>query len=146
MARNTRTGSGHGTRAGRWRWARGFTLIELLIVMMIIVILAGTGLALYSNSIRKANEAALSQNLFLMREALDQYYADKNKYPSSLDSLVSEKYLRAVPVDPFTSSSDTWQTTMSELEAGNLTGESGVFDVKSGSDRNAMDGTPYANW
>src|SRR6187549_1257858 len=109
----------------------GFTLMEMMIVMALIVILAGVGLSLYGNSVTRAKEATLKEDLFRMRDAIDQYYADKNKYPSSLDSLVSEKYLRAVPVDPFTSSADTWQTTMSELEAGNLTGESGVFDVKS---------------
>ena len=126
--------------------ASGFTLMEMMIVMTLIVILAGIGLSVYGNSVQRSKEAVLKEDLFQMRDAIDQYYADKNKYPSSLDSLVSEKYLRAVPVDPFTSSSDTWQTTMSELEAGNLTGESGVFDVKSGSDRNSLDGTPYANW
>jgi general secretion pathway protein G len=120
--------------------------MELMIVMALIVTLAGVGLSLYGNSVTRAKEATLKEDLFRMRDAIDQYYADKNKYPSSLDSLVSEKYLRAVPVDPFTASADTWQTTMSELEPGNLTGESGIFDVKSGSDRSALDGTPYANW
>jgi len=124
----------------------GFTLMEMMIVMALIVILAGIGMTVYGNSVQRSKEAVLKEDLFRMRDAIDQYYADKNKYPGSLEDLVSEKYLRAVPVDPFTSSSDTWQTTMSELEAGNLTGESGVFDVKSGSDRNSLDGTPYANW
>ena len=146
MARNTRTGSGRGTRAGCWRCARGFTLIELITVMMIIVILAGTGLALYSNSIRKANEAALSQNLFLMREALDQYYADKNKYPASLDALVEEKYIRAVPKDPFTHSTDTWQIELSDPEPGNPLAEPGVFNVRSGSEELAIDGRPYSEF
>ena len=81
-----------------------------------------------------------------MRDAIDQYYADKNKYPATLDALVSDKYLRAIPVDPFTSSADTWQTTMSELEPGNVTSEPGVYDVKSGSEQSGLDGTPYANW
>ena len=130
----------------RLRRQDGFTLIELLIVISLITILATMGLVQYRNSITSSKEAVLSTDLFRMRDAIDQYYADKNKYPSSLDALVSEKYIRAVPVDPFTSSSDTWQTTMSELEPGNLAGESGIFDVKSGSDRNSLDGTPYANW
>jgi general secretion pathway protein G len=81
-----------------------------------------------------------------MRDAIDQYYADKNKYPASLDALVSEKYLRAIPMDPFTQKVDTWQTTMSELEAGNVTSEPGIYDVKSGSELSGIDGTPYANW
>ena len=124
----------------------GFTLMEIMIVMALIVTLASVGLSVYGNSVTRAKEATLKEDLFRMREAIDQYYADKNKYPTSLDALVSEKYLRAVPVDPFTQSVETWQTTMSELEAGNVTSEPGVYDVKSGSDRSGLDGTPYANW
>ena len=124
----------------------GFTLMEMMIVMVLIVILAGIGLTSYGNSVQRAKEATLKEDLFRMRDAIDQYYADKNKYPATLDALVSDKYLRAIPVDPFTLSVDTWQTTMSELEAGNVTSEPGVFDVKSGSDRSGLDGTPYANW
>ena len=125
---------------------QGFTLIELLIVMMIIVILAGTGTMLYTNSITKANEAVLLQDLTVMRRAIDDYYADKNKYPASIETLVEEKYLRAVPRDPFTQSSDTWQTELSDPEPGNPSAEPGVFDVKSGSDRVGINGTPYAEW
>jgi general secretion pathway protein G len=139
MARNTRTGN-------RVADASGFTLIELLVVMMIIVILAATGLALYQNSIKKANEAALRQDLFLMREALDQYYADKNKYPPSLEALVDEKYIRGVPKDPFTRSAETWQIEMSEPEPGNPTAEPGVFNVKSGSTDTSIDGSAYSEW
>ena len=98
---------------GRKR-ADGFTLVELMIVMAIIVILAGMATALYVNSIQRSKEAVLKTDLFRMRDAIDQYYADKNKYPASLDALVSEKYLRTVPVDPMTNSTDTWQTTMSD--------------------------------
>ena len=126
--------------------ARGFTLIELMIVMAIIVILAGVGTALYTNSLQRSKEAVLKSDLFRMRDAIDQYYADKNKYPPSLDSLVSEKYLRAIPVDPFTASAETWQTTMSDPEPGNALAEAGVFDVKSGSEMLAIDGTRYADW
>ena len=125
---------------------QGFTLIELLVVMMIIVILAGTGTMLYTNSITKANEAALLQDLTVMRRAIDDYYADKNKYPASIETLVEEKYLRAVPRDPFTQSSDTWQIELSDPEPGNPSAEPGVFDVKSGSDRVGINGTPYAEW
>jgi general secretion pathway protein G len=124
----------------------GFTLVELLVVMMIITVLAGTGLALYSNSIKRSKEAALKQDLFLLREAIDQYYADKNRYPASLETLVEEKYIRAVPEDPFTNSADTWQVEMSEPEPGNPAAELGVFDVKSGAEGTAMDGSVYAEW
>ena len=124
----------------------GFTLIELMIVMAIIVILAGLASALYVNSIQRSKEAVLKSDLFRMRDAIDQYYADKNKYPPSLEVLVSEKYLRTIPVDPMTNSSETWQTTMSDPQAGGSFSETGVFDVKSGAEDTALDGTRYADW
>jgi general secretion pathway protein G len=124
----------------------GFTLIELMIVMAIIVILAGIATALYVNSIQRSKEAVLKSDLFRMRDAIDQYYADKNKYPASLDALVSEKYLRTVPVDPMTNSSETWQTTMAEPQPGSSFSDTGIFDVKSGAEDTALDGTRYADW
>ena len=130
----------------RRRAAAGFTLIELMIVMALIVILASIGLAMHANSQTRAREAVLKEDLFRLRDAIDQYYADKNAYPSSLDALVSDKYLRALPVDPFTQSADTWQTTMSESDPANPSAQPGVYDVKSGSDRTAMDGTQYSEW
>jgi general secretion pathway protein G len=120
--------------------------MEIMIVMALIVTLAGVGLSFYGNSVTRSKEAVLKEDLFRMRDAIDQYYADKNKYPPTLDSLVSDKYMRAIPVDPFTQSADTWQTTMSELEAGNVATEPGIYDVKSGSEMSGLDGTPYANW
>jgi general secretion pathway protein G len=134
---------GHRDHAKR---SAGFTLIEVLVVMTIIVVLAGISLALYTNSVTRANESVLKVDLFQMREALDQYYADKNKYPPSLEVLVEEKYVRAIPQDPFTKSTDTWQTILSEPDPGNPAAEIGIFDVKSGSDRTAMDGTRYSDW
>ena len=125
---------------------RGFTLVELLVVMMIITVLAGTGLALYSNSIKRSKEAALKQDLFLLREAIDQYYADKNRYPPSLETLVEEKYIRALPEDPFTNATDTWQVEMSEPDLANPSAELGVYDVKSGAEGTALDGSAYAEW
>jgi general secretion pathway protein G len=131
--------------ARAWR-ASGFTLMEMMIVMVLIVILAGIGLSVYGNSVQRAKEAALKENLFRMRDAIDQYYADKNKYPNGLEDLVSEKYLRAVPVDPFTTTTDTWQTTASEPDPSQPTLESGISNVKSGSEQTALDGTRYADW
>lgn len=128
------------------RTASGFTLIELLIVMSLIVVLAGIGLATHANSQTRAREAVLKENLFRMRDSIDQYYADKNEYPGALDALVTNRYLRAVPIDPFTASADTWQTTMSDLDAANPSAQPGIFDVKSGSARMAMDGTQYSDW
>jgi general secretion pathway protein G len=125
---------------------KGFTLIELMVVMVLIVTLASIGLTVYGNSITRAKEATLKEDLFRMRDAIDQYYADKNKYPPTIETLVEEKYMRAVPVDPFTASADTWQTTMSEPEPGNPSAEPGVYDVKSGSEAVALDGSRYADW
>ncbi len=125
---------------------KGFTLIELMIVMALIVILASIGLVQYGHSVTRAKEATLSEDLFRIRDAIDQYYADKNKYPASLETLVEEKYLRAVPVDPFTNSAETWKTTMSEPEPGNPSAEPGVYNVHSGSEETALNGTRYSDW
>jgi general secretion pathway protein G len=114
--------------------------------MTLIVILAGIGLSVYGNSVQRSKEAVLKEDLFQMRDAIDQYYADKNKYPGNLEDLVSDKYIRSVPVDPFTASADTWQTTMSEPDPGNPTLQSGISNVKSGSDQTGLDGTRYADW
>ena len=125
---------------------RGFTLIELLVVAAILVVLAGIGLVQYKNGKTRASEAVLKQDLFNMRDAIDQYYADKGQYPGTLDELVSAGYIRKVPDDPFTSSNSTWQTTQSEPDASNPTAAPGVYDVKSGSDATALDGSKYADW
>jgi general secretion pathway protein G len=130
----------------RSKGARGFTMIEVLVVLTLIVILASLAMVQYQNSIRRAEEAVLKENLFRMRDAIDQYYADKTKYPSALSDLVSEGYMREVPTDPMTKSADTWQTTPAEPDANNPAGSVGIYDVKSGSDLTALDGTRYADW
>jgi general secretion pathway protein G len=130
----------------RIRRAGGFTLIELMVVLSIIIILAATGLAQYRNSIVRANEAVLKEDLFRMRDAIDQYYADKGQYPTALDALASDGYLRKLPDDPFTKSSSAWQAVPAEPDPNNPAASSGVFDVKSGSDAIALDGTKYADW
>jgi general secretion pathway protein G len=130
----------------RLRRADGFTLIEVLVVISLILVLAGMAMVQYQNSTRRAKEAVLKQDLFRMRDAIDQFYADKNKYPASLDELVSDKYLRSVPNDPFTNSKDSWQTVMSEPDPVNPTAQPGVYDVKSGSEETALDGTKYSDW
>ena len=124
----------------------GFTLIELLVVVSLIVILSTMGMAQYRASVIHANEAVLKEDLFGFRNAIDQYYADKGQYPGTLDALVSDGYLRKIPVDPFTRSADTWQSVPGEPDASNPTAEPGVYDVKSGSDQTALDGTKYADW
>ena len=125
---------------------RGFTLIELIIVLTLIVILASLGLAQYKNAQIHAKEAVLKEDLFQMRDAIDQYYADKNQYPSTLDALVSEGYMRKLPEDPFTKSTTTWQTVPAEPDPSNPVAEPGVYDVKSGSELSAIDGTKYSDW
>jgi general secretion pathway protein G len=125
---------------------QGFTLIELMVVMALIVILAGISVGLYTNSVTRAKEAVLKTNLFRIRDSIDQYYADKTKYPADLPTLVSEKYMRALPQDPFTNSTETWQTVMSDPQPGSPSAEIGVFDVKSGSEGTALDGSRYADW
>jgi len=130
----------------RVRSCSGFTLIELLVVLSIIVVLASMGLAQYKNSIVRASEAVLKQDLFLMRDAIDQYYADKGQYPSSLDSLASDGYLRKMPDDPFTHSSSSWVAVPAEPDPNNPSASSGISDVKSGSDATALDGSKYADW
>jgi general secretion pathway protein G len=124
----------------------GFTLIELLIVLALIMILATMGMAQYKASVTHSKEAVLSEDLFRMRDAIDQYFADKGQYPATLDSLVSDGYLRKVPDDPFTKSSTTWATVPAEPDANNPTADAGVYDVKSGSDAMGLNGKPYAEW
>ena len=130
----------------RLRRRRGFTLLELMVVMALIVVIAGIAMAGYRNSVTLAQEAVLREDLFRMRDAIDQYYADKSKYPATLESLVSDGYLRAIPEDPFTKSNTTWQEVPAEPDANNVSAEPGVYDVKSGSDRTSMSGTAYSEW
>jgi general secretion pathway protein G len=123
---------------------RGFTLIELLIVVTLVVVLAGIGLSTYSLSVKRAKEAVLLENLFRMRDSIDQYYADKGTYPPDLTSLVTEGYLRQIPKDPLTESADTWQIVMSEPDPGNPNAVPGIYDVKSGAEGSSISGTPYS--
>ena len=109
------------------------------------MILASLALTQYRNSIQTAREATLRADLYHMREAIDQYYADKGRYPDSLDTLVSERYLRAIPKDPITDTTD-WQTIQAESEPGASTLTPGIYDVKSASSATGLDGTPYATW
>ena len=121
-------------------------MIELLIVLSLIVILATMGMTQYRNSVIYTKEAVLKEDLFRMRDAIDQYYADKNQYPPTLDDLVTGGYLRALPKDPITSSTSTWQTVPAEPDPINPTVSPGVYDVKSGAEATALDGTKYSDW
>ena len=126
--------------------ARGFTLIELMVVVALISVLAGMGVVQYRNQVIRTREAVLKEDLFRMRDAIDQYFADKGKYPVSLDALVTDGYLRQIPKDPTTDSSDTWQTVPSEPDPNNPTAELGIYDIKSGSEATSFEGTKYNEW
>jgi general secretion pathway protein G len=138
MGRSIVTGSVRNRRQGGW------TLIELMVVTAMIAVLAGMAMANYQRAVRISQEAVLMEDLFRMRDAIDQYYADKNRYPQSLEALVSDGYLRRIPEDPFTRSADTWVAVQSEPDASNPNAEPGVYDVKSGSDQTSISGTPYS--
>jgi len=117
----------------------------MMIVISLVVIMAGIAMISYGTATTRSREAVLKEDLFRMRDAIDQYYADRSEYPASLDSLVSEGYIRAVPEDPFTGSSTTWQTTLADYDASNPLSQ-GIYDVRSGSEGLAIDGSPYAEW
>jgi general secretion pathway protein G len=124
---------------------RGFTLIELLVVMSLIVVFATLGLVQYRYSVLRAKEAVLREDLFRLRDAIDQFYADRNRYPVQLSDLVAEGYMRQIPQDPMTESTESWHTIQAEPEPGEAF-EAGIFDVKSGSDGVSLDGSRYADW
>jgi general secretion pathway protein G len=119
---------------------KGFTLIELMIVISIIGILLSVAAPRYKTATISASEAALKKDLFILRDVMDQYYSDHGEYPPTLKSLVEAGYIRNVPKDPFTGSTDTWVEVPAEGE------EKGIYDVHSGSDLVGLDGTPYNDW
>jgi general secretion pathway protein G len=130
----------------RPRWQRGFTLIELMVVMAIISVLLAIALPVYQKSIVRAKESVLRNNLFTLRSMIDEYTIDKQKAPETLQDLVSQGYLRQVPQDPITGSDQTWKLIMEDTPIGGSNNPPGIFDVRSGSDKTALDGTPYADW
>ena len=123
----------------------GWTLVEMLIVISLVVIMAGIATISYTTAITRSREAVLKEDLFRMRDAIDQYFADRTEYPASLDMLVSEGYLRTIPDDPFTDSSATWQTITADYDPSNPLTQ-GIYDVRSGAESLAIDGSPYAEW
>ena len=120
---------------------RGFTLIELLVVLAIIATLLTLAVPRYFTSIDKSKEAVLKENLHQMRDAIGKYYADRGKYPESLQALATDKYLRTVPLDPVTDSATTWIVLAPEDPQ-----KGGVFDVKSGAPGKALDGSEFSTW
>ncbi len=127
----------------RWfhRKKNGFTLIELLVVMAIIATLLSIVAPRYFNSIEKAKEAVLKQDLTIMRDAIDKFYSDMGSYPITLEELVERRYLRSIPIDPMTESNTTWMVVPPVNDE-----EEGVYDVHSGYPGQALDGTYYEEW
>jgi general secretion pathway protein G len=125
---------------------RGFTLIEMIIVIAIMGILVSVAIPVYQLHLRHANEAVLKEDLYTLRNAIDQYTQDKSKAPQDLNDLVSAGYLRAIPKDPFTSSNSTWQTVQEDTMSAIDQTQPGITDVHSGSNLNGTDGTAYSSW
>lgn len=125
---------------------RGFTIIEMMIVIMIIVILMGIAVPLYQQSIIRARESVLREDLYTMRNAIDQYTLDKQRAPQTLQDLTSAGYIKSIPRDPFTNANDTWTTEMEDTLRSLDQQQPGIADVHSGSDRIGSDGTAYNTW
>jgi len=130
----------------RNRSVLGFTLIELMIVMAIIAVLMSVAIPIYNRSIIRSKESVLKNNLYTMRTVIDEYTYDKHKAPQNLSDLVSEGYLRQVPVDPMTNSADSWKLIMEDASNTVNQSEPGIFDVRSGSDKTSLEGSPYSDW
>ena len=125
---------------------RGYTLVEIIIVLTIISIMVSVAVPMYQKAIVRTRESVLRNNLFSMRTVIDEYTYDKQKAPQSLQDLVTEGYLRQIPEDPITGSNQSWKIIMEDaLTSVNQT-DPGIFDVRSGSDKTSLEGTPYAEW
>ena len=127
------------------RSSRGFTLIEMVVVISLILILVSIAVPIYSQSIRRAREAVLRQDLFTLRQVISQYTLDKQKAPQSLDDVISAGYLKVIPTDPMTGSSNGATEQEDSLMAVDQQ-EPGIVDVHSASDQTASDGTAYSSW
>jgi general secretion pathway protein G len=124
----------------------GFTFIELMIVMAIIAILMAVALPIYTRSIIRSKESVLKNNLYTLRTVIDEYTYDKQKAPQTLQDLVTDGYLRQVPIDPITGTADSWRLIMEDASNTVNQTQPGIFDVRSGAEGTSLEGTPYAEW
>jgi general secretion pathway protein G len=154
MEPNTQTGRLVGRRddvqctrrGGSFLRQRGFTMVEMVIVISIMLILISIGVPIYTRSIVRAKEAVLHDQLFTMRQLIDEYTMDKQQAPQSLDDLVTEGYLRELPKDPLTNSKSSWKVDMEDtLKAADQT-QPGVVDVHSGATGTSLEGSAYSTW
>ncbi len=124
--------------------ARGFTLVELLLVLLLVALLASLVTPVVTGSIQRARESTLKEDLYTLRKAIDDHYADVGRYPEELEELVKKRYLRRIPADPITDKRETWVLVRSE---DNKTGKSGgILDIRSGSQERASDGSNFKDW
>ena len=130
----------------RFRSSRGFTLIELMIVISLLLILMAIAVPIYQQSILRAKESVLKQDLFTMRQVIDQYTLDKQHAPQSLEDLVSAGYMKKLPMDPFTGRVDSWVPVQDDSVEDPNQSEPGISDVHSGSNQVGSDGRPYSDW
>jgi len=133
------------TTPGEARRQAGFTLIELITVIALVAILAAIAMPNYRVAIVQSKEAVLHENLYRLRDLIDQYYLDKGQYPASLDALVEDGYLRTLPKDPMTQGTD-WTPVFQEPDPDRPGEAPGVYDVKSASEALSLSGTPYNEW
>ena len=138
---------GRKPRPGRSSRPRaGFTFVELTVVIAIIVILITIAIPIYSKTIQRSKESVLKNNIFTLQSVIDSYTYDKRKAPGSLRDLVEAGYLREVPIDPMTGSSQTWRLIMEDSNQAVDQSAPGIFDIRSGSDKTSLDGSAYADW
>jgi general secretion pathway protein G len=145
MAHLIPSGEQRPLERGELRRRNGYTLIEMIIVMAIISILVSIAIPIYQKALLRTKESLLKNNLFTMRTVIDEYTFDKQKAPQTLQDLVREGYLRAVPLDPITGRDD-WKIIMEDAVTSVSQMEPGIFDVRSLSDAKSLEGTPYSEW